>query len=304
MAYKWIESKLDIIRYREERHIKNENDPIYYIIRRKPLWEGFFSNYFYVLSHIIYGDAHGWKSVVDMQNYPTLYSEKNGYEGVMNCWECYFRQPDNTGIREAYSSNNYVLSKNQYYGNLGVPVYSTNQGHITEDMVRKLYVLQEQRIPILNMFIEECDIYFETLFNSEQVIGVHVRGTDMYKGLKLHTIPPRINDVFDHVDSILSANNCSIFLCSDENRAVEWFTERYGDRVKTLHAFRANTKTLVGIHKQIDERNNHHYLLGKEVLLDALMLSKCDYLICGVSNVTSAAVLFNNRRYRKEVVIK
>ena len=304
MVYKWIDARLDMIRYREEKHIKNANDTIYYIIRRKPLWEGFFSNYFYVLSHIIYADAHGWKSVVDMQNYPTLYSEKNGYEGQMNCWECYFKQPDNIGIREAYSSNNYVLSKNQYYGNLGVPVYSINQGHITEEMVRKLYVLQKQRIPIKYLFIEECDAYFEKLFKDQLVIGVHVRGTDMNKGLKLHTIPPQINDIFGHVDSILATNNCSIFLCSDESKAVEWFTRRYGDRVKTLHAFRAKTETLLGIHKQNDERNHHHYLLGKEVLLDSLMLSKCDYLICGVSNVSSAAVLFNNLRYRRVVIGK
>ena len=291
-------------RYRERRYINNPDSDIYYIIRRKPLGEGFFSNYFYVLSHIIYADKHGWKSVVDMQNYRTLYSQENGFEGVKNAWECYFRQPDEVHVEEAYKSNNYVLSKNQYYGQLGVPVYSINQGHITEKMVKKLFPLQQTRIPVVHSLDAEASNLFFELTEANKCIGVHVRGTDMNIARSSHTIPPQMSDIFHSVDSILNTDDCRIFLCSDEERSISRFKKRYGKRVVTLEAYRSVGDKSVGVHKQYSNRKNHNYLLGREVLLDALMLSKCNYLICGISNVTSAAVLFNNLNYEKTIIIK
>ena len=299
-----IRKYIDAFIYREKKHITDPSAEVYYVIRRKPLWEGFFSNYFYVLSNIIYADAHGWKSTVDMINYPTLYSEKYEINGTNNSWEYYFRQPNDVAVEKVYSKGNYVLSKNCYYGDLGVPVYKINQGHITDDMVRLLYPLQKERIPIRKEFIDEADEKFDKLIGKDMCIGVHVRGTDMNNGLKLHTLPPSLIEIFNNVDSILSENDCKIFLCTDENNTTLLFQERYGDRVKMLNAYRADGETTIGIHKQNSNRELHHYNLGKEVLLDALMLSKCDYLICGVSNVTSAAVLFNNLKYKKVVVIK
>ena len=305
MIHNWIEAKLDYFRYIEKKHITDRNKDIYYIIRRKPLWEGFFSNYFYVLSNIIYADQHGWKSVVDMQNYPTLYSEENEYHGILNSWEYYFKQPDRIHIEEAYASGNYVLSKNQYYGDLGVPVYHINQGHITEEMVRKLYLLQSERIPVHKEILDECSSLYKKYISDQECIGVHIRGTDMNEKRKFHSIPPRIINISNKVDELLEGRrNFRIFLWCDEIDAVNWFKEKYGDMVFSLNAYRSSGHSSVGIHKQNFNRSHHHYLLGREVLLDALLLSKCDYLICGVSNVTSAAVMFNNLNYKKTIVLK
>lgn len=305
MIYNWIDAKLDYFRYMEEKHVTNRNKDIYYIIRRKPLWEGFFSNYFYVLSNIIYADQHGWKSVVDMQNYPTLYSEKNEYNGLLNSWEYYFKQPNDIYVEEAYASDNYILSRNQYYGNLGVPVYHINQGHITDEMVRNLYLLQEERIPVHKEILEECSSLYKKYISDQECIGVHVRGTDMNEARKRHSIPPCVLAISSKVDELLAGRrNFRIFLCCDEMGTISWFKEKYGDMVFSLNAYRSSEDSLVGIHKQNSNRPYHHYLLGKEVLLDALLLSKCDYLICGVSNVTSAAVMFNNQSYKKTIVLK
>lgn len=51
---------------------------------------GFFSDYFYVLGHIAIADKLGMLPFVDMQNYPSLYSEDDYVNGTLNSWEYYF----------------------------------------------------------------------------------------------------------------------------------------------------------------------------------------------------------------------
>ena len=45
------------------------------------------------------------------------------------------------------------------------------------------------------------------------------------------------------------------------------------------------------------------YRLGLEVLRDAWFLSRCDYLLCGHSNVSNAALFLRGRPFRKIRVI-
>ena len=52
----------------------------YYIIYRPEGGAGFFSNYVWVLGHIVLARRCGYTPVVDMKNYPTLYSEDEPLE--------------------------------------------------------------------------------------------------------------------------------------------------------------------------------------------------------------------------------
>jgi hypothetical protein len=54
---------------------KNEFSNKYYIIRRTPLGAGLYSNFHYVLTHIIYALKNKYIPVVDMQNYKTYFNE-------------------------------------------------------------------------------------------------------------------------------------------------------------------------------------------------------------------------------------
>ena len=290
--------------FKEKRVIHNPKKTIYYVIRRPSPGAGFFSNYFYVLSHIIYANQNGWQSVVDMEKYDTLYSEKSKICGTKNAWEYYFNQPTNISLKKAYSSHNYILSDDRYRGEMGVPVYEINQGHITKEMVDSLYPLQAKYCPVRDCILEEVDCFYKKYMSAKTFIGVHIRGTDMKIPLSGHTIPPKISRVIEQIDKILTSVDAGIFLCCDEKSTVDLFIDKYRERVIYTSSYRASTGTDVGIHMQISDRDNHRYLLGKEVLEDSLLLSKCDYLICGISNVTSAAVLFNNNQYKEVFLLK
>ena len=43
-------------------------------------------------------------------------------------------------------------------------------------------------------------------------------------------------------------------------------------------------------------RKNHRYLLGEEILIESLLLSKCDGLTYIKSNVISAAIEFSKKK--------
>lgn len=295
----------DSFKYREIHHIRNKKEPVYYIIRRKSPWAGFFSNYFYVLSHLSYANKKGWISVVDMQNYPTLYTEDSELFGTKNGWEYYFKQPGDISVEQALKSGNYVLSRNEYLGEEGVPVYTINQGHITSDMVKYLYPLQQKYIPVNEAIMTEVNMQFEALIGREKCVGIHIRGTDMKVAQNEHTLPPGVARSQKALEEILELEkNIKIFLCCDEAEIVNNFRDKYGDRVVFLPAYRSIGNTMQGIHMQSSKRPNHKYLLGKEVLMDCIMLSKCDYLVCGISNVTSAAIMYNDLNYQKVVLLK
>ena len=50
-------------------------------------------------------------------------------------------------------------------------------------------------------------------------------------------------------------------------------------------------------------RNLHRYKLGREALLETLLLSKCDYFIYLSSNISSAALSYNLNDNQKRIEI-
>lgn len=284
--------------YKEEMHISDECAPVFYIIRRVPYGEGFFSNYFYVLSHVVYALNKGWNPVVDMKNYKTLYHDK---DDSGNLWEKYFEPMNGITLEEAYNSKNYVLSSGKYLSESGVPVYEVNQGHITDDMVKVLKPIVDKYIHVKKNIMDEIDKFkAENKWYSSEIIGVHVRGTDMKLSREAHTLPPKIPRIEEKIDIIIANNNkIRIFLCTDEDAVINYFVNKYNEKIIYTQEYRSTSDTLIGLHKErLDGiREKHKYLLGKEILIDSLLLSDCSYLICGISNVTSGAVLFNENKY-------
>ncbi len=82
-----------------------------------------------------------------------------------------------------------------------------------------------------------------------------------------------------------------IFFSSEEKDYLDLFVKRYGDRLIYLSAFRVSKINAYNM----NPRPHHRYLLGKEALLDSLMLSSCDILLCGRSGITYHAVRSSSR---------
>lgn len=72
----------------------------------------------------------------------------------------------------------------------------------------------------------------------------------------------------------------------------------------TNTSYRANDSNTEGIHNSNSHiRKNHRILLGKEVIEDAYFLSKCNSLVCGKSNVSAVAIIWNNNQYDQLTIL-
>lgn len=76
------EKRYDRLFKQEGSRNLDRNKKIYYIIRRHPKRAGFFSNYLCVLSRMAYAREMEYILVVDMERYPTLYSEETLIKGT------------------------------------------------------------------------------------------------------------------------------------------------------------------------------------------------------------------------------
>ena len=78
-------------------------DKIFYVIQRSPGF-GLFSNLSFVLNHIKIAKNSGFIPVVDMENFPTIYNEKERIFNTLNSWEYYFDPLSNFTLEEVYKS--------------------------------------------------------------------------------------------------------------------------------------------------------------------------------------------------------
>ncbi len=280
------------------KNYKKYIGPIYYIIFIKDKGHGFFSNFYHVLFHISIADFYNWIPVVDMKNYPTLYNERKKNFLNSNSWEYYFNQKKTLSDinfkknKIIYSDGNFNIKffREHYYGN-----------------EKYFYKLYKKNISIKKNILKYVNNFKKRKFKSSKIIGIHWRGTDITsakyknKNSKFYQYRKKVNikDFSKKIDPILRNNKkIKIFLSTDEVDYVKQFKKLYGNNLIFTNSYRSESGNPVHLNNDY-KRSLHRYKLGFEVLVDSLLLSECDILICRKSNVTNAAILFNYKKKRK-----
>lgn len=270
----------------------------YYIIKRN-CKAGFFSNYFFVIGHILIANENGWIPIVDMKNYKTPYNEEIEINETSNAWEYYFYQPYGIRLEDLPKKGNIYESSNDYPIGL-VPSYGVA---ISEVPSHKMIARIE---PFLPCIIESIKVEFDDEIKKNNIVGslgVHIRGTDM-KTTDAHPIPPSITSFFAAIDDYFkSTEEIPIYLCTDEKKIVDLFKKKYVN-VYCSDSYRSSDgKEGIHMENKTQERELHNFYLGKEVLRDVYCLSKCKSLIAGKSNVPFAAMVMNNEAYHKTIIL-
>ena len=130
------------------------------------------------------------------------------------------------------------------------------------------------------------------------VIGVHLRGTDKFVMPK---VPPQryyalIDAYIAQHGGCADAQHPLIYLATDDAGYQRALLQRYGEHcvaqlndgnIKRAHSNRAlwADRTVTG----------DTHAKGQEVILDALLLSKCDFLLKSASSVSEFAIYWNSR---------
>ena len=123
------------------------------------------------------------------------------------------------------------------------------------------------------------------------MMGVHVRGTDKC-GERHEDINTGIRGYIAEVDYFLHHNpRGKIFLATDAEEVVSTFRVLYRDRLVVCPSKRVqsyNNRLPAPLTPGIAGRSH-----GEETLIEALLLSKCDYFVGSDSNMSTMVLYFN-----------
>ena len=131
---------------------------------------------------------------------------------------------------------------------------------------------------------EEIENYYNDNFLGKKILCVHKRGSD-----HAYHMPIQPNaEYFAAIDLEMSNNHYDkIFLATDEEKSVEDFKNKYGDKLICLDNIRTNND--VAIFKKGVDKYRH----TREVIMDAYLLSKGDKLIKTKSTLTTIVCYIN-----------
>jgi len=108
-----------------------------------------------------------------------------------------------------------------------------------------------------------------------------------------HPFPPTYSQISYLIDHLLSKKKYdSIFIITEQASYLEKLKKKYGKKLLYFNSFRSNKSKIF----DKKSRRNHRYLLGRDILIETLLLSKTDIIISSKTNVSKMAVLFSKKK--------
>ena len=265
---------------------KNKNKT-FYIIKKDFNPNGLFSNLTFVLDHINFSIKKKTIPVIDMENYLTVYNEREKIFGTRNSWNYYFLPINEYKLNEVYQSKKVLFSKNE----------RINNQFINENLEYKKILIKYIKIKpqIIKLFKKIRLSYFK---NQKSIMGVHVRGT-LQRIVTKHSLPPNPKDFLNECIKIFKKTNSKkIFLVTEDELYLNEFKKYFKKNLIYLNVPRSNPKFYGShnLHFTNNSRRYHKFKLGLETLIDCLLLSETKYNIFTDSNVWRLSSLFSKKK--------
>ncbi len=258
---------------------------VIYLIREQGGGCGFCAELKLLLEQLWFAESYGFIPKVFYDGAQYLYSDGEGG----NAFEQFFEPVgDEVNVSDAL---NVIISKPSYAAWIESK-YSPNGYQLGDEFVSRLVHVMRKHIHIKKELEDEFKAAYYKMFNSKKVLGVHYRGSDYKVGYKDHPKMTKLDQTIEAIDVALNSSDYEmIFLATDDSDAAKTLEERYQGIIK-MYKDVQRTSGDVSVAFIDNERANHRYLLGKEILRDVFSLSLCDGLVGGVSQVTFCANLF------------
>ena len=244
---------------------------------------------------------------------PCLYYSEDGWNGSKNAWEYYFEPLNNKTVEDALQSEckisdifqvgfhdlnissleeKFLIFNLHSYTPLNTWLFFYKEPEELYKHRRNVNEYVRKNVKVKEEIIKKVDLFYKKYF-TEYMIGVHVRGTDKksesYIGQRPFVI---LEDYITQIDLVLKREpNATIFIASDSNEAIKEIINRFPKNNIVVNKCTRMQKYLGPIPLHLSSFAGP--LAGEEALIDCLLLSKCDHVICTDSNLSAAALYFN-----------
>lgn len=253
----------------------------FYVIKRSP-GAGFFSNLSFVLCNIFIAKTKNFIPVIDMMNFTTWYNEKKSIKGEKNSWNYYFEKINKFNLKEVYQSKNVIFSDDEYPR--GMPMSASKSQELINIFNKNIKIKKNIKISY-NKFYQK-NIY------GKKVLGIHFRGCDL-KSYRGHPFPATKQQMFNLCKKLYSEYDL-FFLSTEEKDYLDFFKKNFEDKLIYFNSYRSYKNSYLYY-----PRKNHRFILGRDILLEAMILSSCNGFVFTNSNVSEAAKIFSINKNQK-----
>ena len=140
-------------------------------------------------------------------------------------------------------------------------------------------------VRVKSSIVEKVEDFRREFLEGKAVLGVHMRGTDL-----AYAPPVSPAEYFPEIETWLASNSEGhVFLATDQLQYLELMKDRYGPSLVFYDCLRSDNSVA-----PFNAKTGSPYRKGEDVLIDILLLSQCDYLIRGASNIPEMALFFND----------
>lgn len=292
----------DIFEIKLKRYgLLNPDKTIYYIELGDDSL-GFFAVHRFLLEALYFADICGMVPVVKYKK-NFLYAEELEKFVRKNPFEYYYKQPCNIGCKEAKMSQKVVIAEDIHL-NMVRFIYTGKKGtyDINANYLNNLARIQRKYIRLNEDVEKYVNDGVNSLIRNQKVLGVHIRGTDFKKNYNIHPIYVTENQYIERINEHLKNENWDkVFIATDDLNILKKFKTVFGDKVIYYgDTYRTEKETSVAFSK--NERRNHKYKLGLEVIRDAYTLAACEGIIAGISQVSICARIIKLSKKEKYLI--
>jgi len=262
---------------------KNPNKT-FYVIKKFFSPNGFFSNLTFVLDHYKFALNKKYVPIVDMENFPTIYNEKEKINKSHNAWEYYFRQLSKYKLKDVYQSKRVIFSKDERLSRIHL-----DENNNIKKILKKLRIRKEIKL-------EYNKIKNKIFKKNIKILGVFVSGS-LQKIVRGHALPLPPKIIIHEVAKIFNSYKCNkIFLVTEDISYLHKFKKKFNKKLIYLDRPRSKINPFFNHNKHFSSycRKSHRYKLGKEILIDALLLSNSQVFIGSISNVTRFVKIYSS----------
>ncbi|XP_015757335.1 PREDICTED: uncharacterized protein LOC107336784 [Acropora digitifera] len=167
---------------------------------------------------------------------------------------------------------------------------------ITDRKRKQVNKLINQYVTPNSRIKEKVRVFYDRHLAGFNLLGVHVRGTDHWMETPEQKLPPLLSWVNKAAEILETLPHPrKVFIASDNDEVIELFVEFFGkEKVAFIDAFRAKR-----YHSQIPPHgikfstDSNARALGTQVLMDILLLARCEHFLHAESSVALLASYFN-----------
>ncbi len=244
---------------------------------------GFFGCFISALNNIAWCEKNNVTPLVFWDEH-SCYYDPAGYNGqTKNAWEYYFEQ---------VSAGSYGQGNVQWQGwfdlaGQGISVIKDlGEKYSTKKYRDSVNALIKKYIKIKPEVTKKVESFYQSHVAGKKTIGMHIRGTDKFTEVK----PVSIDMFLDAARELAKQYpNCQFLIATDEETILQEIRTKLPGKSIYYNSYR--TSTGEPLHTQT--KGYSKAKLGEEVLIEALLLARCDAFIHTVSNVSMAVLFFN-----------